>query len=105
MREFDISVVLSIVPGRLVAKNHMSDIYDILNYMGNLLYGTEDDSEKRQEIVEKWVDTYRKEHGDMLAVAPLPKGDHEFINPIQEAIDLAGEEKVIVIQAQGETDE
>lgn len=45
-----------------------------------------------------WTDARIAEFGEYLEVTPIPKGIHEYRDPIEEAEELVGKDKVIVIQ-------
>lgn len=47
-----------------------------------------------------WVDARVAEYGEYLDVTPLPKGIHQYKEPISEAIEMLRPEKVIVIKTE-----
>ena len=52
-----------------------------------------------EKIVADWLTKQVAKYGEMFAVKPIPKGAHEFKNPIAEAAEMmGGPEKVIVIR-------
>lgn len=47
-----------------------------------------------------WLDAQVSRFGEYLEVTPIPKGIHEYKDPIQEAIDMVGADRVITIKAE-----
>lgn len=119
-RSFELGDVLSITTGRLVSSRLIDGVYDILNYM------TDDDLYTHQlpraskecrpylfdqhpqlvnvdattvtgENWQTWLDEQKKLYGDSLSVSPIPKDDHTIIDPIIEAEQMVGKDKVISI--------
>ena len=119
-RKFHIGTILSITDGHLLAPNKMVDVYDILNFMtGDKLFthqlprareecaphllqkhpqlavfdGNDITTSNYQEALEKAIEQF----GEYMQVESLPPGAHRHINPIQEAKDMVGADKVIVV--------
>jgi hypothetical protein len=51
---------------------------------------------------DRWVDGLAEKFGRVLPVDPIPRDDHEVIDPIAEAIALVGEDRVIVVSPEGD---
>jgi len=121
-RNFDLGDILSITTGMLVSTRHIEGVYDILNYMtGDSLFThqlpraigecqgpllaqhpqlaeiVEPTFRGSKEAVYAWLDEMKATYGDALPVAPLAEGIHRRINPIEEACDMVGTEKVFVL--------
>lgn len=119
-KRFHIGDVLSITTGRLVSPRHMEGLYDILNYMAGDHLSTHqlprvgdecrphllaqhpdledvDASGVNEKNLQAWLKQQSEKYGETLPVKPLNPGEHRFIDPFQEAIDLKGPEHVGVI--------
>ena len=120
MKDFHIGDILSITTGRLVSPTHMDGIYAILNYMTNddlfthqlpramqectpyLLeqypqLANVDANEVNEENLQKWLAEQATRFGEFLPVAPIQTTEYKAIDPIVEAMDLVGNNKVIVV--------
>lgn len=108
VKDFPLGHILSITHDRLVARNHMSGVYEILNFM------TDDDlmthalpraaDECKPSLLEQhpdlleivvpddldennwitWLDGVEAKYGESRPVERLPKEDHTVIDPIAE---------------------
>lgn len=119
-REFHLSDVLSITTGCLVSTRHIKGVYDILNFMtGDNLFThqlpracnecapalleqhpqlrTIDASCVNGQNWKEWLAEQIKVFGEKLEVRPLDKGQHEHRNPIEEAEQMAGKDRVEVM--------
>jgi hypothetical protein len=121
-RRFDLGDILSITDGRLVSPRHIEGVYDILNWMtGDNLFTHQlprasreckgpllaqhpqlanvefpDSFHGSMDAVLAWLDGQKLIYGATLPVAPLAKGQHEQRDPIEEACDIIGTERVFV---------
>ncbi|TRZ78547.1 hypothetical protein D4R87_00410 [bacterium] len=117
---FHISDVLTITTGRLVSTRHMDGVYEILNFMTDDSLFTHqlprasneckprlldqfpflrdiDVSGINEETWKSWLSSQVSKFGGYHDVIPLNSEDHKKINPIEEIVDLIGEDKVLVI--------
>lgn len=126
LRKFDVGDIISIADGRLVSRRHMDGVYDILQYMtgeqslwthqllragevckpylvlqhpdlanvGALptLKGGRENQEHDQEIINNWLDQF----GPPRVVKPLPDGVWNHKGPLEEAVELFGEDQVVI---------
>jgi hypothetical protein len=120
VKDFDLGDVLSITTGRLVSRRHIDGVYDILNYMtGDSLFTHQlpraqdecrpwllrqhpdlaevDADGVNAETWRGWLDAQVARYGATRPVAPIPADDHARRDPIQEAIEMVGPERVIAI--------
>ena len=121
-KEFHLGDVLSITTSRLVSPRHMDGVYDILNFMtGDDLFTHQlprASDECKPHLLEQfpqlvavdasgvngknhvqWLAKQVAKYGEEFEVKPIPKGTHQFKNPIAEAAEvMGGPEKVIVVQ-------
>jgi hypothetical protein len=121
-KKFHLGDVLSITTGRLVSPRHMDGVYDILNFMtGDNLFTHQllraSDECKPHLLAQfpqlaavdasgvngknhvKWLTEQVAKYGEEFEVKPVPKGTHQFKNPIAEAAEMmGGPEKIIVVQ-------
>jgi hypothetical protein len=122
-REFDLSDILSVVPGCLVSSRHMDGVYDILNFMtGDNLFTHQLPramGEARPVILAQhpwlasialpvfpddvtaddvyaWLDAMEAEHGATVDLEPMAPEDHTHIDPISE-LGLMGVPAVRVV--------
>jgi hypothetical protein len=116
-RVFDLGTVLSITTSRLLTE--IGNVYEILDYMtGESLMTHQLPRVTREcapiilkqhpqlaEVDASKVDTnnWREfldaqiiKYGVSLPITPVGLFEHKYIDPIQEAIDMVGEEKVII---------
>jgi hypothetical protein len=128
-KRFELGDVLTITTGRLTTIRHIEGVYDILNWMtsDNLythqlprasrecepwllrwfpeLAGAKQPLETAIEAggnVVDWLDAVRAACPtiqDAYDVPRIPRDDHDVIDPVQEAIDIIGPDKVIVIES------
>lgn len=121
MKQFHIGDVLSITTGRLVSSRHIEGVYDILNYMtGDNLFTHQlpraakqckpallvqhprlaavDVAEITQENWQWWLDEQVALYGETLSVEPLRPGDYEQVDPVQEAEEMMGQDRVVVVE-------
>lgn len=119
-RSFHIGDILSITDGCLVSPRHIEGVYDILNFMtGDNLFthqlprasdecrphlltlhpqlSSADASGVTPDNWKAWLADRVKEFGETLPVTPLPRGVHAFKDPIDEAVEMVGAEKVIAV--------
>jgi len=121
-RDFHITDILTVTTGNLVSSRHMDGVYDILNYLtGDNLFthqipraltecappllrqhpqlAAADTSGVTPENLPvrtaEWVAAF----GEMLPVAPLPQGAHEFIDPILELAEKIHPSRIAVVRA------
>ena len=120
--KFHIGTVLSIVGKCLLAPNKTEDIYKILNYMTNdnlfthqlpraidecrpwilrqhpQLENYNDDgccNTNWEEFLKEQVAKF----GEHLDIEPIPTGEHDYKNPIDEAVEIVGDKsKVIAVK-------
>ena len=121
-KKFHLGDVLSITTGRLVSPRHIDGVYDILNFMtGDNLFTSQlprasdeckshlleqfpqlaevDASTVNTENHVQWLAEQVAKYGEEFEVKPIPKGAHQFKNPIAETAEMmGGPEKVIVVQ-------
>ncbi len=121
-KKFHLGDVLSIITGRIVSPRHMDGVCNILNFMtGDNLFtyqlpraGDEckphllaqfpqpsevDASGVNEKNHKQWLAEQVAKYGEEFEVKPIPKGAHQFKNPITEAEEMmGGPEKVIVVQ-------
>lgn len=119
-RRFDLGDVLSVTTGKLVSRRHVAGIYDILGYLtGEAPYTHQlgrfmdecrphllrqhpalaavTGSEVTTKNWQEWLAHQETMFGSTLEVRPIPKDDHAHRDPIQEAVDMVGAERVIVV--------
>lgn len=124
-REFHLGDVLSVTGRILVSPRAMEGLQDILEYMAGegvwthqLVRVSEEckpwlfrQHPQLQGISDEgigpdnwrvWLDGLVKEHGEYLEVEPIPKDDHAHKNPIDEAVEMFGKGRVIVVREEGE---
>jgi len=118
-RMFPLDEVLTITTGRLVARRHMDAVYEVLNFLTGdnlmthqLLLALDHclplvleqhpdlaaikpvDVPADAEHIWPWLEAMEDKYGAERELAPVR--DWLYINPIEEACDLVGPEKVIV---------
>ena len=47
---------------------------------------------------QEWLDEQVEKFGETLLIEPIPKDDHTSKDPVEEAIELVGSDKVIVVK-------
>ena len=120
-KQFHLGDVLSITTDCLVSPHHMDGVYDILNFMtGDNLFTHQlprasdeckpyllaqfpqlaevDASSVNGENHVQWLAKQVDKYGEMCEVKPIPKGAHQFKNPIAEVVEMMGGPKKIVVQ-------
>ncbi|MDD5540978.1 MAG: hypothetical protein PHG61_09840 [Candidatus Marinimicrobia bacterium] len=120
-RQYHIADVLSITTGKLLSPRLMEGVYDILDYMtGDNIYthqlpraGRECapwllkrhpflaeikvdhiDQDNWEIEIEKIIQRY----GRTIEIEPIPKDEHDHIDPITEVEKLMGKDKIIIIE-------
>jgi hypothetical protein len=120
-KDFHVSDVLSITTGRLLSTRHMEGIYDILNFMTNddlmthqlprameqcqpfifeqhpQLKNLSVDEFETDDGVRNWVEEQGKKFGHMLKIEQIPSNKYEHRDPIKEAVEMCGAEKIMVV--------
>lgn len=123
-REFPLDEVLTVTTGCLVARRHMDAVYDVLNFLtGDNLFTHQlpralescmpaaltqhpdlaevsvptfgDDA--HAELM-RWLSKVEAKYGKTRTLVPIAQWDHR--NPIEEACDLIGAERVYVVPAE-----
>ena len=112
-KKFHLGDVLSITTGRFVSPRHMGGVCDILNFMtGNYLFtyhpmrasyecksyllaqfpqlAEVDASGVNGKNHTQWLVKQVAKYGEELEVKPIPKGAHQFKNPIAEVAEMIG---------------
>lgn len=120
MKEFKTEVVISAFTGRLLTDD-IGNIYKILNYLldDNLFthqlpragrFVTPFILQQHPQLeewddghinTENWKEYVQKSHemfGETLHLKPIPKGVWNYKDPIQEAEEMVGKDKIIVVQ-------
>jgi len=122
-KKFHLGDILSITTGRLVSPRHMDGVYEILNFLtgDNLLthqlprasheckpyllqqfpqLAEVDASSVNTENYKQWLSEQVAKYGEEFEVKPIPKGAHQFKDPIVEAAEIIGskKKKIIVVQ-------
>lgn len=118
-KKFHIGDVLSITTGHLVSPRHMDGIYDILKFMtGDSLFTHQlprasdeckphllkqhpqlndvDASGITPENWREWLNQQVAHFGENLTVCSIPKGQHEFRNPLDEMVEMMGSDKKFI---------
>lgn len=125
-KAFHLGAILSITHDRLVAPRLMDDIYEICNFLTNdnlythQLPRVHDECKawllhlhpQLNEIQpvrdadlailghqwwKPWLAKQVAVYGEYLDVEPIPEGIHEYRDPIAEACEMVGRERVIVV--------
>ena len=121
-KKFHLGDVLSITTGRLVSPRLMDGVYDILSFMtGDELFTTHqlprasdeckpylleqfpqlmevDASSVNKKNHKQWFVEQVAKYGEEFEVKPVPKGAHQFKDPIAEAAEMmGGPEKIMVV--------
>ena len=129
MKTFHLGAILSITHDRLVAPRRMDDIYEICNFLtqDNLfthqlprvhdeckawlltlhpqlkqipMVTDEEAANLPKGWWSGWLTAQVKDFGEYLDVSPIPKGIHQYRNPIEEAVEMVGQDKVIVVDTE-----
>ncbi len=123
-RKFDLGTVLSITTGVLLT--NIGNVYEILNYMtGDNLFTHQLPRASREcepvilrqhpQLAEvdasgvnttnwrEFLDQQIERFGAELEIEPVGIFEHRRIDPIQEAIDMVGADKVIVAEVNHDT--
>ena len=118
-KTFGLGAILSITTGKLLCD--IGGVYQILNYMTqDKLYTHQlpratkecapwllrqhpqlanlDASGVDRDSWVGWLSGQTAKFGESLSVEPIPKDDHDEIEPLQELIDMVGPDKVIVLE-------
>lgn len=127
-KKFHLGDLLSVSTDILLSPTKMDGVYDILNYMTSDDLFTHQlprasrecrpvlleqhpwlaDVDASQVNTENWQEFLAEmvaKYGEWHEVIPMPPDDHEVKDPIQEAIDLMGEDRVIVVRPPEEDEE
>ncbi len=121
MTSFALGDVLSITTGRLVSRDHIAGVYRILDHMTGERLMTHQIPRAGRECkphllrqhpqlaavvdftneahIWRWLDEQEATFGATLNVEPLPDGEHDVRDPLEEACDMVGSEKVFVVNA------
>ena len=116
-KTFDLGTVLSVTTERMLAT--CSQLYKILNWMtGDDIFThqlprvalecapfilkqhpvlNEVETPDECDDWEAWLAVQRKKYGDEFAIKPLPKGAHEFKDPITELQEIAPGKPIIPV--------
>ena len=123
-KKFHLGDVLSITTGRLVSPRQMVGVHDILNFMTGDDLSTHQlprvGDECKPHLLEQfpqlaevsaagvngkncvaWLAKRVAKYGEELEVKPVPRGAHQFKNPIVEAAEMVGGPKkgiVVVVR-------
>lgn len=119
-RSFHLGDILSITTGRLVSPRHIDGVYDILNYMTDDNLFTHqlprasdeckphilaqhpeleeiDASGVNGENWKQWLEEQVAKYGEQLEIKPLVSGIHKIKDPVEEAEEMVGPDKVIKV--------
>ena len=127
-KRFHIGDILSITTGRLVSPDHIGGVYNILNHLtaDNLMTHqlprasrecapylrecfpdlaeiAEPELEGENEV-RAWLDAIVAEYGEYREVEAMPDGIHEYRNPVSEAEEVVGKDRVIVVDPDDPTE-
>lgn len=119
-RAFPLDEVLTVTTGRLVARRHMDGVYDVLNHMTgdnlstlqllraadaclpvvlaqhpDLAAVTADQVPSTAEAIWPWLEALERQYGAERSLVPLAEWEHR--DPVEEACDMVGAEKVWVV--------
>lgn len=136
MRAFPLDEVVICGTGRLVARRHMSAVYELLSYMtGDNLFthqlprachecrpyiiaacpkiaemdteklnscvkiAESTDGETLESVCERWLHDEQIRLGlpDSVNLEPIPRDDHDFINPIQELATMRPDAQIVSV--------
>lgn len=119
-REFPLDEILTVSTGRLVAMRHMDAVYDVLNFLTSDNLFTHQlpramDSCKPSVLAQhpdlaeidvpdfgehvltelpRWLEAMKAKYGVTRVLVPVAEWEHR--DPVEEACDLVGAEKVYV---------
>ncbi|RVC47631.1 hypothetical protein EN781_00410 [Mesorhizobium sp. M4A.F.Ca.ET.090.04.2.1] len=121
-KAFPIGAVLSVVTGRLVSENHMTGIYEVLNYMTGENVFTHQiprisreaepvilalHPELRKALPEaeqvngdnwrEWLATWKARYGEEITVPLMTIAQHERIDPLSELAERVHPDKIVVV--------
>lgn len=124
-RSFPLDEVLTITTGKLVARRRMDAVYDVLGFLtGDQLFThqlpraldaclpavleqhpdlvevTADGVPSDPELIWPWLDAMEDRYGKERELVPLASWEHR--DPIAEACDLVGADRVFVVSEAGE---
>ncbi len=82
-------------------------ILKLYPWMGELdlnIFDMPDDwtKEQREDVISKWLEDLIVQYGEELVLYPVASEDWVSIDPVAEAINLIGEDKVVVIEVDNE---
>ena len=124
-RTFTLGQILSITTGYLLAENQIKDVYEIVDYLTGVQHWTHqlprackvcrvevfkqhpelekvDTSDYQKEKWKEWLAKQREIFGDSFELTPMPPGEYEAVNPVKEAVEMVGEDKVLLVGIQEE---
>lgn len=127
VREFHLGDLLSVTDGHLLSPRKMEGVSDLLSYMTGerlwvhaliraadfctpyllgrypFLVDLKMPSEftGNVEASLKWLDEQVAVYGEMFEVEPLPEGEWNSIDPIEELVSMIGPDRVIVVPIEG----
>lgn len=118
-RDFPLDEILTISTGRLVARRHMDAVYDVLNHLtGDNLFTHQlpraldaclpsvlaqhpdlaaiqpGDVPADADLIWPWLDAMEAKYGKTRSLVPVADWEHQ--DPIEEACDIVGADKVYV---------
>ena len=125
-RCFPLGEILTVTTEKLVARNGMSGVCKILNFVtGDDVYTHqipramrtckphlltqfpqftqvevphfEGDGESRKGAVSGWLTEQEAEFGTTLSVRPIPAGAYEHVDPVEELQEMVGDRSVIAV--------
>lgn len=121
-KQFHISDVISVTSGRLVSKDHVDGVYNILNWMTGDNLMTHQlprasrevepflkvqhpelaaempwDTINSRETADAYLETLYPKYGEYVAVAKIPAEDHTTIDPIDELLMIRPDAPIIVV--------
>lgn len=124
-KRFHIGDILSVSHDCLVSPTHINGVYKILNYMtADKLWThqlpracrecapwlkrqfpwltTIDTSHVNRDNWQQWLDECVAKHGEYHDVVPIPRDDHDRIDPLAELTDMVGADRVITVDPHGQ---
>jgi hypothetical protein len=121
--EFHLGDILTVTTGRLVSPRHIDGVYVILNYMtGDNLFTHQlpramyqcapllleqhpflrdvevPENFEGKDHVDAWLHEQVANYGEWHHVHPIILAQRPIVDPIEEFIDMVGEEKIIVVE-------
>lgn len=115
MRVFSLGQVLTITTGKMLCRQGVGGIYEILNYMTNdnlfthqlprainecapyllkqfpQLAGVDASPVKDEVSLERWLADVMARFGETLEVEPIPQDDHTYRDPVEELREMTNE--------------